>query len=138
MKYLLLISTLLTSLFCEELININFKGLKLSELVNITSKSINKSILVTDELNGKLNFISNEPINKNKLLSILKFSLESNGYKLIETDDILRVVKNDFKTNNEFKKAQNKIIKQKPLIIKSKEIIKIKDEVSLETTEVIF
>lgn len=104
MKYLLLISTLLTSLFCEELININFKGLKLSELVNITSKSINKSILVTDELNGKLNFISNEPINKNKLLSILKFSLESNGYKLIETDDILRVVKNDFKTNNEFKK----------------------------------
>lgn len=137
MKYIFITLIFYSSVFCEELININFKGLKLSELVNITSKSINKSILVTDELNGKLNFISNEPLDKNKLLSILKFSLEANGYKLIESDDILRVVKNDFKTINEFNKAEKLVINSNNKI-KVKKSVEVESHPSLETTEVIF
>ncbi len=108
MKLILFVFLLLTNLLSSELININFKGLKLKELIDVTSKNINKSILVTDAIEGEVDFISNEAIEKTKLLSILKFSLESNGYKLIETDNILRVVKNDFKVLKPIKKKLSK------------------------------
>lgn len=114
MKLLFSLFLLLTNLLSSELINVNFKGLKLKELIDVTSRSINKSILVTDSIEGEVDFISNEPIEKSKLLSILKFSLESNGYKLIESDNILRVVKSDFKVLTPIRKKvvqkQNKII----------------------------
>ncbi|WP_421717236.1 type II secretion system protein GspD [Arcobacter arenosus] len=114
MKLLFSLFLLITNLLSGELINVNFKGLKLKELIDVTSRSINKSILVTDSIEGEVDFISNEPIEKSKLLSILKFSLESNGYKLIESDNILRVVKSDFKVLTPIRKKvvhkQNKII----------------------------
>lgn len=134
MKTFLFLLLLSCYCFAENLININFKDLKLKELVNITSKTINKSILVTDKLDGKVDFISNEPLEKNKLLTILKFSLESNGYKLIESHNILRVVKNDLKTNNEFKKAKEIVVKK---IVNTPKIEKQKIDID-ETTEIIY
>lgn len=93
MKLFILFLIINLNCFSQDLIDINFKNLELKELITITSKTINKSILITDELNGKVDFVSNKPLKKEKLLSILKFSLESNGYELIEENEILRVVK---------------------------------------------
>lgn len=108
--YLILILLSIYSV-SEDLIDINFKDLELKELITITSKTINKSILVTDELKGKVDFISFKPVEKNRLLDILKFSLESNGYKLIENNNILRVVKNSYKSTEIFTKKSEEVSK---------------------------
>ncbi len=76
-------------------ININFKDLNIMDLIKISSKIINKNILIIEEIKGNVDFISNKPINKDELIKILKFVLEDKGYKLVENSDMLRVVKLD-------------------------------------------
>ena len=74
-------------------ININFKDLKVMDLVKITSKIIDKNILITEEIKGNVDFISNKPVNKDELVKILGYVLEDKGYSLVQSNDILRVVK---------------------------------------------
>ena len=80
-------------LFAKEQININFKNLKISDLIKITSKIIDKNILLTQNINGKVDFISNKPVYKDDILNILIYTLEAKGYTVIENNDILRVVR---------------------------------------------
>lgn len=77
----------------DNTININFKDLKVMDLVKITSKVIDKNILVTEEIKGNVEFISNKPVNKDELIKILGYVLEDKGYSLVQSNDILRVVK---------------------------------------------
>ena len=51
-------------------ININFKDLKVMDLVKITSKIVNKNILITEEIKGNVDFVSNKPVNKDELVKI--------------------------------------------------------------------
>lgn len=81
------------SLFANDDININFKDLKIMDFIKITSKIINKNILITDEIEGNVNFLSNKPLNKNELTKILNYVLEDKGYNLVTTDDMYRVQK---------------------------------------------
>ena len=111
MKYIFLTFLFLTNIFADELINVNFKELDLKELIKITSENINKNILITQEVKGKVDFISTEAISKNELLNILKYSLEGNGYKLIEKNNILRVVKNDILIEKEVNEPKVNIVK---------------------------
>jgi len=77
----------------EETININFKNLKITDLIKITSKIINKNILITQKINGKVDFISNKPLKKSEIVNVLTYVLESKGYTLIDNDGILRIVR---------------------------------------------
>ncbi|PLY08332.1 MAG: type II secretion system protein GspD [Arcobacter sp.] len=77
----------------EEKININFKDLQIMDLVKITSKIIDKNILVTQDIKGKVDYISNKPVSKNELVKILIFVLESKGFTLINNENMLRIVK---------------------------------------------
>jgi len=77
----------------EETININFKNLKITDLIKITSKIINKNILITQKINGKVDFISNKPLKKDEIVNILTYVLESKGYTLIENNGLLRIVR---------------------------------------------
>ncbi len=77
----------------DDKININFKNLKIMDLVKITSKIIGKNILITQHIKGNVDFISNKPVNKDELTKILMYVLESKGYTLINNQDILRIVK---------------------------------------------
>ena len=77
----------------EEKININFKDLKIMDLVKITSKIIDKNILVTQDIPGNVDFISNKPVNTDELVKILIFVLESKGYTLVNNENMLRIVK---------------------------------------------
>ena len=77
----------------DDKININFKDLKISDFIMITSKIINKNILFTDKIEGTMDFIPNKEVSKSDLLKILDFVLEEKGYVLIDEKNILRVVK---------------------------------------------
>lgn len=85
----------------NEKININFKDLKIMELVEITSKIIDKNILVTQSIKGKVDFISNKPLDKDEIVKVLIYVLESKGYTLVQSNDIMRIVKlNEGAKNN--------------------------------------
>ena len=86
---------LISKLTASDDININFKDLKIMDFVKITSKIINKNILITDEIEGNVNFISNKPVNEEELIKILEFVLEDKGFSLVQESGILRVVKLD-------------------------------------------
>jgi general secretion pathway protein D len=77
----------------REQININFKGLQIIDLIKITSRIINKNILLSTKVNGKVDFISNTPVYKDDILNILTLVLEEKGYTIVENGNILRVVR---------------------------------------------
>jgi len=81
------------NLFAKEQININFKDLEIEDFIKMTSKILDKNILITAKIKGKVNFISNEPIYKKDLLNLIVFVLESKGYTLIENEGILRIIR---------------------------------------------
>lgn len=87
------IAILAFNLVANDEINVNFKDLKISDLVKITSKIINKNILITLEIEGTIDFIPNKPVSKNELIKILYMTLEDKGYTLVEDNDVLRVIK---------------------------------------------
>jgi general secretion pathway protein D len=77
----------------EETININFKNLQINDLIRITSKIIDKNILLTQKINGKVDFVSNKPVKKSEILNVLIFVLESKGYTMIDNNGLLRIVR---------------------------------------------
>lgn len=105
MKYLFLLLFLFSSFASSKLININFNDLSINELIKITSQKIGKNILVTDKIDGKVDFISSRPIDERALLDILNYCLKAKGYKLIDSGHILRVVKENY---NETKTVSKK------------------------------
>ena len=91
----LILSTTINS---KELINVNFNNLTINNIIKITSKIINKNILISTKISGKVNFISNKPIYKSEVLDVLKTILKSKGFEIIEINNILNIVaieKND-------------------------------------------
>ena len=98
--FFLLVTFFTTYLWAEEKIDINFKDLKVMELITITSKILNKNILVTEEINGEIDYISNKTVSKNELIKILMLVLKSKGHTLLNEDNILRVIKLDESTKN--------------------------------------
>lgn len=93
-KILFMILLLSTILFAKgDIVNINFKNLQIMDLVKITSKVIDKNILLTADIKGKVDFISNKPVSREDILNILMFTLESKGYTIVDNDGILRIVR---------------------------------------------
>lgn len=90
---ILLVGIFVFNLSAEEKMNINFKDLKIMDLVKVTSKIIDKNILITEDIKGNVDFISNKPVDKDELIKILGFVLENKGYSLVQSDEILRIVK---------------------------------------------
>ncbi|PPK58531.1 general secretion pathway protein D [Malaciobacter marinus] len=89
MKFFLLCTLLFFNpfLFADDLKkDVKFKNLDLKELIKVSSKILDKNILVKTDIKGKVDFISVKPISKKQLLKVLKNSLESFGYELIDKD----------------------------------------------------
>ncbi|NVJ53961.1 MAG: hypothetical protein HWD90_09710 [Campylobacteraceae bacterium] len=116
MKYLFLTFLLVSFLFSKDKIDVNFNNLELLQLIKITSKTLGKKILVSQNINAKVNFVSNEPISKDELLDILKLSLKENGYILKKDKNILKVVK--INKTKRFKTKKLKDYKRKIEVIK--------------------
>lgn len=128
---LFFIIVLAFNLFSNDEININFKDLKIMDFIKITSKILNRNILITEEIEGNVNFVSNKPLNKNELIKILNYVLEDKGYNLVFNDDIYRVIK----SNNELPLLENKIDSTKDDFIKKE--IKIFPLKNIEASNVL-
>lgn len=81
-----------TSLFAKEEIVINFKDLEIKDLINITSKILNKNILLTSKIPGKVKFVSTNKIYKEDVFNILTYVLRSKGFAIIKNEDFLQIV----------------------------------------------
>lgn len=77
----------------EEALNISFKDLSIMDLINITSKVIDRNILITQKINGNVDFISNKPLYKKDVVNILLYVLETKGFTLVDNENILRIVR---------------------------------------------
>ena len=91
--YILLICLVINLHAKNNPVNINFKNLKVVDLVKITSKILDKNILFTSKLNGKINFDTNKQLYEKDIYTILLYVLESKGLTIIENDGILRIIK---------------------------------------------
>ena len=81
------------NVFANEQINMNFKDLEIKEFAKIVSKILDKNILFTVAIKGKVDFESNKPVYTDDLLNILIYVLESKGYTVLDNEGILRIIR---------------------------------------------
>lgn len=74
-------------------IELNFKNLEINDFIKMVAKITNKNILLTQNLHGKVNFVSVKPINEKEVYDILLNILRSKGYTLLEDNGFLKVVR---------------------------------------------
>lgn len=76
-----------------EEININFKNLEIVDLIKIVSKILDKNILMDQDVTGRVDFVSNKPVDKEDVLNILMYTLEPKGFTIVDNNGILRLVR---------------------------------------------
>ncbi|AXH15581.1 general secretion pathway protein GspD [Malaciobacter mytili LMG 24559] len=91
---------------------VNFRNLQLKEFIYICSKILNKNILLNSQIEGEIDFISNKELTKEELFELLKYTLKTNGYSLVDKNGILYIEK--------YKKKDE--IGYKYLVLKSSDI----------------
>jgi len=94
MKFIKIFLILITfSLLSAKQIHLNFNNLDINTFIKMVSKITHKNILITQPINGKVNFISVKPIQDKEIFSILLNILKSKGYTIIDKGDFSVVVK---------------------------------------------
>lgn len=109
-RIILIVLTFTLIVFSKEIKKeVKFENLDINELIKISSKVLNKNILVKSHIKGKVNYISNKPITKQEFLKVLKTSLDSLGYKLINKNSFYEIEQK--KRVVEYKKKSNNLTK---------------------------
>jgi len=94
MRFVKLLLILSVVLFAKnDTINLNFNNLKISTFIKLVSKITNKNILITKNVDGKINFISVKPIKKKEIYPLLLNILKSKGYTIVQKDGFSVVVR---------------------------------------------
>jgi len=90
-----LISVILVSmlLLWGQKIEVNFRNLSLQDFVKMVAKMEHKNVLITNNLSGKVNFISVKALSTDELWQVLLNVLKSRGYTIISNKQFLEVVK---------------------------------------------
>lgn len=91
-RIILFITLLYTCAIAQDKVNINFSNISLNDLIKLVAKVTDKNILMPYQLNGKVTFLSQKPIYKGDLFSILVSTLKSKGYTLVKHEDYYKVV----------------------------------------------
>ncbi|NEW61149.1 type II secretion system secretin GspD [Sulfurovum sp. bin170] len=76
-----------------EKVDINFNNLNISDAIKMVGKITGKNILIDGEIKGKINFISNEPVEKSELIPIINAILSTKKMTLVPKGDYYQVVK---------------------------------------------
>ncbi len=105
-------------------VDINFKNLEIESFLRLSSKILNKNILLTAPIEGKVDFVSSKPIYEDELLDIVQSVLSSRGMTLVENDVFFEVVKLSDASQYNLPIA-NTATHQKQMVTK---VIKIKHE----------
>jgi general secretion pathway protein D len=104
--FILLIFTIGANAKNSEYININFKNLDIEEFIKITSKQLDKNIFYLGKIEGKVDFVANKSIKKQKLLELLKFTLLKKGYVLKDEGTVFKIENTNTPLNQEEKKVE--------------------------------
>jgi general secretion pathway protein D len=76
-----------------EKVDVNFKDLEISDFIKMVGKITGKNILINGKIKGKINFVSNEPIEKNELIPLANAILSTKKMTLIPKGSYYQVVK---------------------------------------------
>jgi general secretion pathway protein D len=77
----------------REQVNITFKNLKIDDFIKMSSKILQKNILMTQSIPGTVEFISETPLYKDELFDLMLSVLDSKGFTLVKDGNILKVVR---------------------------------------------
>ncbi len=92
-KRVLIIFIILNLFANAEKVNVNFKNLEIKDFIRMVAKITGKNILINGDVKGKVNFISNKPIDKRELIPLVNAILESKKMTLIKRGDYYQVVR---------------------------------------------
>jgi general secretion pathway protein D len=75
-------------------VNINFKDLKIVDFVKMVARITGKNILVGENIQGKVDFVSVKPVKKSQIYDLLVNVLNSKGYTIRDTrNGFLKVIR---------------------------------------------
>lgn len=77
----------------DDIVYIDFKDLKIIDLIKISSKILDKNILLSQNINGKVDFVKTKPVRKKELVDILISVLDNKGYTLVGDENTLKIVR---------------------------------------------
>ena len=92
-KILFLALFLSVSIYAKEVVNVNLDNIEISKLIELVSKIYHKNVLMPYTIRGKVKFISNSPIYKDKIYDILLDILATKGYTIVDGGSYLKVVR---------------------------------------------
>jgi general secretion pathway protein D len=76
-------------------VDVNFKNLKISDFIKMVGKITGKNILVDGEIKGKINFVSNKPIEESELIPLANAILETKKMTLVKKGSYYQVIKSN-------------------------------------------
>ncbi len=79
----------------EDEVDINFRDLSVKIFIEMVGKITQKNILITSELKGDINFVSNAPIKKSSLIPLANSILANKGLTLVNQGDFYQVMKSN-------------------------------------------
>ncbi len=92
-KRVLIIFIILNLFANAEKVTVNFKNLEIKDFIRMVAKITGKNILINGDVKGKVNFISNKPIDKSELIPLVNAILESKKMTLIKRGNYYQVVR---------------------------------------------
>ena len=76
-----------------EKVDVNFRDLTISDFIKMVGKITGKNILVDGDIKGKINFVSNTPIDKSELIPLANAILGTKKMTLVKKGNYYQVVK---------------------------------------------
>jgi len=76
-------------------VDVNFKNLNISDFIKMVGKITGKNILVDGEIKGKINFVSNKPIEESELIPLANAILETKKMTLVKKGSYYQVIKSN-------------------------------------------
>ena len=76
-------------------VDVNFKNLNISDFIKMVGKITGKNILVDGEIKGKINFVSNKPIDESELIPLANAILETKKMTLVKKGSYYQVIKSN-------------------------------------------
>jgi general secretion pathway protein D len=76
-------------------VDVNFKNLNISDFIKMVGKITGKNILVDGQIKGKINFVSNKPIDESELIPLANAILETKKMTLVKKGSYYQVIKSN-------------------------------------------
>jgi hypothetical protein len=73
-----------------EKVDVNFRDLTISDFIKMVGKITGKNILVDGDIKGKINFVSNTPIDKSELIPLANAILGTKKMTLVKKEIIIK------------------------------------------------